>query len=63
MIKIVEKKNHLAVHSIFDNLERAENHRKNVIPVYVMKGYFTDKTLTKDDFEILKEDNSHVNAK
>lgn len=55
MIKIVEKKNKLAVHGLFDNLERAKNHLENVIPIYVMKGYFMDKTLTKDDFEILEE--------
>lgn len=30
---IVEKKNHLAVHGLFDVKERAENHLKNIIPV------------------------------
>lgn len=54
MIKIVEKKNHLAVHALFDSMERAKNHLENIIPVYVMKGYFMNKTLTKDDFEIIE---------
>lgn len=52
-IKIVEKKNHLAVHGIFDYMESAEKHLKNVIPEHVRKGYFMDKTLTADDFIIL----------
>ena len=53
-IKIVEKKNHLAVHAIFDTMERAENHLKNIIPVYVSKSYFMDKSLSADDFMILE---------
>jgi len=54
-IKLVEKKNHLAVHGLFSSLESAENHLKNVIPEYVEKRYFMDKTLTKDDFEIIQD--------
>ena len=50
---IYEKKDHLALHGIFDSLYRAERHLKEVIPVYVEKSYFTDKTLTADSFEIL----------
>ena len=50
--KIVEKKHPLHVHGYFDSLERAENHLKNVIPEYVNKSYFMDKTLTADSFEI-----------
>lgn len=52
MFKIVEKKNHLAVHGLFDSKERAERHLTIVIPEYVAKGYFMDKTLTADCFEI-----------
>lgn len=52
--KIVEKKNHLAVHGIFDSRERAERHLNEVIPTYVEAGYFMDKTLCADDFKILK---------
>lgn len=51
--KIVEKKNHLAVHGLFDSKERAERHLKEVIPVYVAKSYFMDKTLIADSFEII----------
>ena len=52
-IKIVEKHNHNAVHSIFDSLGRAERHLSVVIPEYCKKRYFMDKTLTPDDFEII----------
>ena len=50
---IVEKKNHLAVHGLFDRLIDAERHLSKVIPVYVAKSYFMDKTLTANDFEII----------
>lgn len=53
--KIVEKKNLLAVHGLFHSLERAQNHLANVIPEYVRKGYYMDKTLTKDCFTIKEE--------
>jgi hypothetical protein len=49
---IYEKDKQLSLHGIFDSLERAEYHLKEVIPVYVAKSYFMDKTLTKDSFEI-----------
>lgn len=54
MYKLVEKTNRHAVHGIFDSLERAENHLANVIPEYVKRGYFIDKTLTADSFTIIK---------
>lgn len=54
MYKIVEKSNQLAVHGLFDSLERAERHIKETIPVYVSRGYFMDKTLTADSFTIKK---------
>ena len=54
MFKIVEKKDHLAVHGHFDTYDRAEHHLKNVIPDYVKRGFFMDKTLTKDCFEIIE---------
>lgn len=50
--KIVEKKNPLAVHALFDTLERAERHLNEVIPEYVKRGFFMDKTLTENCFEI-----------
>ncbi len=52
--KIVEKNNELAVHGIFESKERAENHLNNVIPDYVRKSYFMDKTLTADSFKIIE---------
>ena len=55
MFKIVEKKNHNAVHGLFDYRERAEKHLTETIPQYVGKSYFMDKTLTADDFMILEE--------
>jgi hypothetical protein len=54
MYKITEINNPLAVHGLFDSLQRAERHIKEVIPVYVNRGYFMDKTLTKDSFKIIK---------
>jgi hypothetical protein len=51
--KLVEKQNHLAVHGLFDSLESAQKHLEKNIPDYVAKGYFMDKTLTKDSFEII----------
>ncbi len=54
MIKIVEKKNHLAVHGIFETRARAERHLAVTIPEYVAKGYFIDKTLRAGDFEIIE---------
>lgn len=50
--KIVEKKNPLAVHALFDELQRAERHLNEVIPEYVKRGFFMDKTLTENCFEI-----------
>ncbi len=49
---IVEKNNPLAVHGLFDSRERAERHLAVVIPEYVRKSYFMDKSLTADSFEI-----------
>jgi hypothetical protein len=52
--KIVEIGNPLAVHGIFDSLERAERHLREVIPSYVERGYFKDKTLTTASFKIVE---------
>lgn len=53
--KLVEKRNHNAVHGIFDSRDRAERHLREVIPGYVARGYFMDKTLTADDFEVIQK--------
>lgn len=52
--KIVERKDHLAVHGLFDTQARAERHLREIIPVYVAKGYYMDKTLRPEDFEVIQ---------
>lgn len=54
MVKLVEKNNCLAVHGIFDTRESAERHLAVNIPVYCELGYFMDKTLTPESFEIVE---------
>jgi len=41
------------VHGLFDSRERAERHIAEVIPVYIERGYFDDKTLQAGDFFIV----------
>lgn len=53
---IVEKKNHLAVHGLFDSKERAEKFLKETIPVHCARGYHMDKTLTPTDFVIVNKE-------
>lgn len=50
---IVEKQNHLAVHGLFYQRDFAEYFLRDCIPVYVVGGYFANKTLTKDSFEVI----------
>lgn len=54
MFAIVEKKNHDAVHGLFDSLERAKRHLTDTIPQYVKRSYFMDKTLRADCFMIVE---------
>lgn len=49
---VVEKKNPLAVHCIADTYERAEHWIDYQTPIYCARGYFMDKTLTPESFEI-----------
>jgi hypothetical protein len=51
--KIVEKKNRLAVHGIFDSRERAEKNLREVKPGECARELFMDKTLKPEDFEII----------
>jgi len=51
---LVEKLNHLAVHACFDSKDRADRHLEKVIPEYVRKGFFTDKSLTAESFVIIE---------
>lgn len=53
-IKVVEKRNHNAVHGLFATRERAERHLREVVPTYVARGFYMDKTLRPDDFEIIE---------
>lgn len=50
---IVEKKNRLAVHGVFDTRERAEAFLACIIPLYVARSCFMDKTLRADSFEVI----------
>lgn len=50
---IVEKENHNAVHGIFDSPRRAEAFLRETILVYVALGYYMDKTLRADSFEVI----------
>jgi hypothetical protein len=52
--KLREKRNPLALHGIFESRERAEHHLTKIIPIYVDKGFFSDKSLRADDFEIVE---------
>ncbi len=54
-IKVVEKSNHLAVHALFDHIERAKRWIEVHAVEYCAKGYFMDKTLTPESFEIVIE--------
>ncbi len=56
---VVEKKNHLAIHSLFYSREAAEKFVKDIIPEYVKNGYYMDKTLTKDSFEVIERDKNN----
>lgn len=51
--KLVEKANHLHVHGHFDTKERAERHLKESVPDYCKRGFYMDKRLTSDSFEII----------
>ena len=54
MFIIVEKKNKLAVHAHCHSKERAQNWLDVNAPEYCLKGYFMDKTLTPNSFEIVE---------
>lgn len=51
--KIVKKNNPLAVHALCYSLESANRWLNENAPLYVSRGYFMDKTLTADSFEII----------
>lgn len=51
---VVEKANQLAVHCIADTKERAEHWIAVNAVEYCEKGYFSDKTLTPESFEVIE---------
>ena len=56
MFKLVKKSNHNALYGLFNTIECAEHHLKKKITLYIVCGYFMDKTLTPDCFEIINGD-------
>lgn len=53
-IKVVEKRDHHAVHAIFDYRHNAECYLRDVVPLYVARGFYMDRTLKAEDFEIIE---------
>lgn len=51
---IVEKHNHNHLHGVFESEVRANSHLTRTIPEYVAQGFFSDKRLTADDFEVIE---------
>jgi hypothetical protein len=52
MFKAIEKANPLAVHGLFDTVDRAQHWIDVKAVEYCLKGYFMDKTLTPESFTI-----------
>jgi hypothetical protein len=53
--KLVEKQNHLAVHGLFYSKQTAETFLRDTVPEYVKRGYYMDKTLRQEDFEVIEQ--------
>jgi hypothetical protein len=51
--RLVEKANRHATHGIFDTRESADRFLRDIVPTYVARGFYSDKTLTADSFEIV----------
>jgi hypothetical protein len=50
---LVEKKNRNALHGIFDSEERAKQFLAVTVPEYVVRGYYSDKSLTPESFTVI----------
>lgn len=50
---VVEKNNHLAVHALCHSMEAARRWIEVSAPTYCARGFFMDKTLTPESFEII----------
>jgi len=51
---LVEKKNHAVVHGLFYLREAGELYLKHKVPQYCKRGYYKDKALKPEDFEIIE---------
>lgn len=51
--KLVQKNDHLAVHALFDSEKSAKRFLLETVPVYIKRGYYMDKTLRPEDFEVI----------
>jgi hypothetical protein len=54
MYAVVEKKNHNAIHAACYSEQSAQDWIDKKAPDYCAKGYFMDKTLKADSFEVRK---------
>jgi len=52
--KVIEVNNPLATHCIAYTKERAEHWINIKAPIYIEKGYFMNKELTKESFKIIE---------
>lgn len=59
VFKVVEKGNHLAVHAHCSTLASAQRWIEVNAPEYCAKGYFMNKALTPDSFEIKMPQEAH----
>ena len=50
---LVEKANPQAIHGLFYTRERASQHLATQIPIYCTRGYFIDKSLAPESFEVI----------
>ncbi len=53
--KLVEKSNHNNIHGIFGSKESGEQFLKEIVPLYIKNGYYCDKKLTIDSFEVIEK--------
>ena len=51
---LVEKANHLAIHGMFDTRERADWFLTTMVPLYVARSYYMNKSLTVSSFEVIR---------
>lgn len=51
--KIVEKNNHNALHALCDSQSDARRYLDITVPDHCARGFYMDKTLTPESFEVL----------